>query len=125
LLIQKLTPDSIAAFDDIVGYSDTLLRDQAEIRFYCDNDDKGRMTLVPDIPNVDYSKIGSKPNSQKTTDQEWVDKINGVRDLGDVRPCHSTDFRVSGYTTRGLDLDPKYATQNKNRAVIVVRPSGR
>ncbi len=120
---QKLTLNLLEAFDDITGYSEGTVQDQAKIRFYCDIDDKSRMTVVPDIQGVDYSQIGSVLNSQKTDCQEWVDTRNGVRDVGSIRPCHDTVEITYAYTLKGLDLDPKYVTQNPNRAVIVVRNS--
>lgn len=101
---------------DIQNYEPTTNQQKADIRFYCDNDDKNRLELVPDIPD------DPNPNSSRTDEkQEWVDKINGMRHFGHIFPCHDVKDITFAYTDQNKDPNPEYdKNQSPHRAVITV-----
>lgn len=101
--------------------SSTNARQTAEIRIYCDNDD--RLTLVPDDPRQDVGTINSKLDLDK---QQWYDSVNQI-EVGGTPGCKLNSFRTDKPITAAITyysprdaVDADGVPQAKNRASITV-----
>lgn len=99
----------------------TNARQTAEIRVYCDNDD--RLSLVPDDPKQDVGTLNSKLPFK---DQQWIDAANQI-EVGGMPGCKLNGVRTDGLVTAGITyyspraaVDADGVQQAKNRASISV-----